>query len=402
MAPRQSDDMPYRASIVRPALLILLAACSSTADGTTPRDEARTSIHLEGVGGQTGMEGGCLLNRVAALPFTTAQAEALLFRETTTTLAPQGESGAKVMRVKVTRAGDAETELDCGGSLRQPVEITLSLDDPPLDLSFVDRAFVFQHGFALLQRRVPDEVAQRMGLAGPNAGPRKFDDNAATLMLAFGEDGVRGTLDPDSQCGLLVFPAGRRCLEGGSVDLPLASVPPSLLAGVDDLNDLPHMWSDGTSTTLSVDLEGDPDGVCSDFWPPDVPGADEAKLHVAVRARVRSADGRLDLRVPASIESGTPHSDGWGSWVLSIGAYLPAQQVRTTWSDFPSTERDLAWLEFSAARAEGQAPSHFLALTVVPTKLGAPAPSLPIHQSVAACSSELGNTGAVVTGTSGN
>lgn len=328
------------------------------------------SIRLEGVGGQTGMEGSCVGPEVEALPFSIEQAQRLLLGSASdSSVATYGAAQGKAMRVDVALRGEPETDLNCGGRLIQPVEVTLSFDEPPLDLAIEEMAYVFTSDVAVLQRRLPLPVAQHMGLAVSDA------DEAATLTMFFGVGGLRGLVEASSNCSHVVFPAGRRCMEGGSNEQPLTPAAHTALDGFAELHALPHTWPGGETTSLSIELETTPESMCTGYWPQaGLPGSNPS--HLLVRTRVRSADGRLDLSVPGQLEFDAPDEDGWGGWSLHLDAmYPPGTLAEGERLELPRAVTDVAWLALNVWRAEGEVPRAELRLNAAPAKAGAPSAS---------------------------
>jgi hypothetical protein len=357
------------------ALLAVIGAACTTSGGSLPADDGpsvddeRTTIRIERAGGQTGMEGSCRGPELEALDFSAEDVRALVEGQHETTLAHRplyqtidadldAEEG-RDMTVDVRFVGEPQTFLDCGGSIRQDVEVTLAFEDPPLDVIFEETLFAFSQEFALVQAEIDPAVAEPLELS--DSLP---DEDPFTLTIGFTPAGVRGSMDTGGghQCGVVVFPAGQHCEEPTRPEIDMDEAvngvsPRDVLAAMPEVVEVPVQWSDGTSTTLSVAIEGEPRSACGD-WP--TPSASPDQLTVLLDVRVATEDGRVDVVLPAefgftsvsaqSVEQASSRSVGWdGSWDVVASALLPRSALTggDAVLDFSLPEEHVIWVHLN-------------------------------------------------------
>ncbi|HTV21797.1 MAG TPA: hypothetical protein VMG12_24070, partial [Polyangiaceae bacterium] len=242
--------------------MLALMACG--ADGASapaaktsePVNAERQTIRVSRTDGQTGMEGSCL--RVPdPQPFSPDDVRALVEGTHTTTLAYRAErlaAGASLadavgleMTVRVELQGEPRPGRTGGGEscnlrIDQDVEVTLSFDEPALDVVIATEVSAFSSTFAVVQSVLGSDFAEALGLPSRDV----------TLSLAFDESGIDGSFENDV-CGSAVFPANVRCPEWSEVEVDLNDErhgvrPLELLSVIDELSDVPLAWSDGTET----------------------------------------------------------------------------------------------------------------------------------------------------------
>lgn len=340
-----------RASMFRSVVLLAATAgCSADSGaglligGGGPDDGGRVTLHVDAEGGQTGAEGSCGLASREELDFSAEDLRALVEGTHRATLGyvnvisrlPDLDVSAEVERelsVHVRLLGDPEVDLKCGGRMDQQVEVTLSFDEPALDVIFEQRLSAFSADFAVLHMEFePDEIAA-MQLPGVD-----HTSGVSTLLLAFRLQGLRGRMDLHGTCGgKLILPSDARCEEPFrpeiEIDQPVYGVRPqdaleTARQALSALGPLPLEWDDGTRTTLEVSLGDEPSYACGD-WAALVTSQSDAKLEVPLRVQLRTEDGRVDLSMSAHLnwtvypEQGYLGRRGWdGGW--SLGGWVIA------------------------------------------------------------------------------
>lgn len=368
---------------------------AASVDSDPTVDEERTTIRIERAAGQTGMEGSCEGPELEALDFSSEEVRALVEGQHETTLVHRplyqtiaadldAEEG-RDMTVDVRFVGEPRTFLDCGGSIRQEVEVTLAFDDPPLDVIFEETLFAFSAEFAIVQAEIDPAVAEPLKLT--DAIP---DEDPFTLSIGFNPYGVRGTMDTggDHQCGVVVFPAGQRCEEPTRPEIDMDEAvngvsPRDVLAAIPEVAEVPVQWSDGTSTTLSIAIEGEPRSACGD-WP--VPNLSPEQVTILLDVRVATGDGRVDVVLPAefgftsasaeSVEHGQSESVGWaGSWGVVASALLPQSALAggDQVLDFSLPEEHVIWVHLNMFVSDEYMPAD---LRIAATEIDPDAPAV--------------------------
>ncbi|HEX6245917.1 MAG TPA: hypothetical protein VFZ61_33560 [Polyangiales bacterium] len=318
--------------------------------GSPDPGAGRTTIRLAYEGGQTGSEGSCQIGRSDALGFSSEDLRALVEGTHRGTLGyiqaipplPRLDVSAEPqrdMQVNVRFLGEARTHLDCGGRMDQDVEVTLAFDEPELDVIFEQTVSAFSTEIAVFQIELGAEVIEAMQLPGvPEVR------NASTLILAFTPQGLRGRIQLNDTCGgMLVVPDDARCEQPFrpevDVEQPVYGVRPTdvvqaALQALSAQEDLPLQWDDGSSSTLSVEILEQPSYACGD-WATLAEIKSDAKFEAPLRVRLRTADGRMDLAMPARVswtvfpEQGYQGKSGWdGGWVLSAWNVFPPSVLR--------------------------------------------------------------------------
>jgi hypothetical protein len=300
--------MPKSTSRAGSLVVLALLGCSEEPTGTR-RDPERETIHVARSGGQTGMEGACL-RLPEPKPFSAKEVRALLAGIRTTTMAyrtAQGVPGATTsdavplpLTVIVELEGDAEVvdpALDEGCQLRvrQDVVVTLRLDEPPLDIVIESTAYAFSGTFAVVQLELEPSVATALGLPAAQAA----------FSLAFELDRIEGVIEQPVGCGFAVYPADARCPDWTALEVALDRErdgfrPRDALASFDEFVDVPLRWrgSDAT-TTVTLTLTEEPAWACSSAW---YESYDPERLVLPVSVRAVTADGSIDIEVPAEFE----------------------------------------------------------------------------------------------------
>lgn len=271
-----------------------------------PRDPEREAICIEArSGGQTGMEGSCL-PRPEPEPLSAEDVRRLLTGKHATTLAYRPRYGAAFdappaslpLTVTVALRGEARL-VDARGEHCQPrilqdVELTLSLDEPALELRIDTTAHAFASDLAVVQLELPESAAQGVGLPS----------TSATLSLAFDARGVRGTLDPNAGCGFAVLPSDAHCADWSRVEVDLDRErdgfrPRDALSALEALGEVPLRFWDGDETTLSLSIVQAPQWACSDEW-----NLTFCPIHLELPLTIRATteDGSLDAELPAALE----------------------------------------------------------------------------------------------------
>jgi hypothetical protein len=287
---------------------LALAACGSESDvsASGAASSERQTIRVARTNGQTGMEGSCQ-PVPEPRPFSADDVRALIEGTRTTTLAYRVERrlpGSSIddavglpMTVEVELRGeprmDPEVFERCNVRIDQDVEVTLSLDEPALDVVIETTASAFSSTFATAQLQVGGNVSAALGLP---------PGDVTTFTLAFDESGMKGTFEQVDACGRAVFPASVRCPDWSLVEVDLDSERDGfrarLLSALEELGDVPLEWGDGTQTTLAVSLAEAPEWACSGDW---VETFCPERLAMPLSIRVVTADGRLDAELPAQL-----------------------------------------------------------------------------------------------------
>ena len=387
-----------RTSLLASALSIALLACTSHNE-SGPEDPQRRSIRIEGAGGQTGMEGSCLWPTLEELSFSAEDVSRLIAGPHESTLAYRSDaqlddaaaSQGKPMRVSLVARGPAQEELSCGGAIFLPVELTLSFEDPALDVVIIERLQAFAADVAVLQAELPPGLAAQLGLSEATQ-----EAKPSTLTLWLGADGVRGTIEGSGACGLLVFPQGRRCSRGGSVPIALEPKADAAIARINaELHDVTvHAPLDDTYTTMTITQVGAPGEVCSGFFP--LAHAPGSPTLITLEARVVSADGRFDLRLPAELEFEEPTAELAGTWSLRFSAVLPASSLSAVGAAATPDDNALLSFNLNVFRAPLQEPNAELWLRTVTPYPGTPRLSEPRATTWPACfGAESGPTAGV-------
>jgi hypothetical protein len=361
---------------------VLTASFMSCADDESPRastDPERETICVAREGGQTGMEGSCL-PRPEPKSFPVEAARALIEGTHTTTLAyrpkPRTLDAAAddvvglPMTVRVELEGDAQVidraaSSDCGFRIRQDVKVTLSFDDPKLDLVIDTIADAFSSTFAVVVRELGSDVAEALGLP----------PSEATLALAFHANGIEGSIDShDDSCGAAVFPADARCPEWTEIEVDLDRErdgfrPRDALSDFEELDDVPLRWSDGSETTVALMLVEPPGWACSREW---IETFTPESLAMLVVVRAVTADGRLDVELPAeltvavsteaSVTQGTVTPPNAGGVIQSldiIASNVPVPAASVVTDLVPNEDGDVRltlrlWKTPERTHAEGQ------------------------------------------------
>lgn len=370
-------------------LSFALCACSAARDepGPSPSPEQRMTIRIEGVGGQTGMEGSCGtpvqqlsltgddLNRLIATP----RESTLAYRSETQPADTDAERG-QAMKLSFAARGPVEDVPYCGGSLHLPVELTLSFDEPALDVVISETLHALAPDVVVLQVQLPATLAAQLGLIEASQQSRP-----ATLTLFLDAEGARGTIESAGRCGKLVFPERRPCAVHGSVPLPLDAPASEALARIDaELRDLPvSSLLDDKRTSVTVSQVGEPREVCSGHYP--APRSSANPMRIALDARVVSDDGRLDVVLPGELTFAEASEQESGVWSLRLSAVLPnsslneANVVDEGWSSLnlnihrtptPSAEIWLRTLTLGAGIPPLSAPRFTLAPACFGTESG--------------------------------
>jgi hypothetical protein len=324
----QARRMPFvRSSRLVFALSLSLCACSAARDEPqpSPEPEQRMTIRIEGAGGQTGMEGTCGspvqqlaltaddLNRLIATP----RESTLAYRSETQPTNTEAERG-RAMKLSFAARGPVQEVPHCGGSLHLPVELTLSFEQPALDVVISETVHAFAPDVVVLQVQLPATLAAQLGLIEASRESRP-----ATLTLFLDEEGTRGTIESASNCGKLVFPEQRPCAEHGSVPVPLDVQASEALARIDaELRDVPvRSLLDDKRTSVTVSQVGELREVCSGYYA--APRSPANPMRIALDARVVSDDGRLDLILPGELSFAEAGEQESGVWSLRLSAVLP-------------------------------------------------------------------------------
>lgn len=377
-----------RRKIAVGVLAVLAAACTSGGGSTGELGgpgpiEARVSIRVEG-GGQTGGEGSCLGGPEQPLAFSAADVQALVLGRHETTLAHRpswrsvseaGEPG-KAMIIEVSARGEPEAEKVCSSwVMKMPVEMKLSLDEPALDVIIEHTLIAYRADVAELSVQLPAQVAEQMGLTEARLVPSWAKaEQEAYFSIWFGGAGVRGDVNGGANCGSLVFPAGRTCVHAGGFPIDTDDSLQEALAAFDALSALPVTLPDGTSTTLSVERQGEPARLCGRPHPLSM------LRRAPLSARVRSDDGRIDLVVAGELifedwpghVPGAPYPapeelkpEGPRAWSFQANGFLPAQSAQAIAYYSDLSERQLAMLSLALLNLNSNAPSARLQLGTV-------------------------------------
>lgn len=289
--------------------LVALVACGSESDvlASGAANSERQTIRVARTNGQTGMEGSC--GRMPEpRPFPPDDVRALIEGTHATTLAYRtierlepgssfDDAAGLPLTVKVELQGEPRIDTEpfkrCVFAIEQDVEVTLSLNEPALDVTIETTAAAFSSTFAVAQVELGSGVAEALGLP---------PIDVTTFSLAFDESGVKGSLEQLGACGHAVFPAGVRCPDWSRIEVDLdrerPGFLPRLLSALEELSDVPLEWSDGTETTLAVSLAEAPEWACSSAW---VETFCPENLQRPVSIRAVTADGRLDAELPAEL-----------------------------------------------------------------------------------------------------
>jgi hypothetical protein len=168
------------------------------------------------------------------------------------------------------------------------------LDEPALDLVIESTASAFSSTFAVMQVVLGSDVSRALGLP----------PGEVTFSLAFNESGAKGSFEQDG-CGRAVFPANVRCGDWPRIEVDLdrerQGFRPRVLSALEALRDVPLEWSDGTQSTLTVSIAEVPEWACSGAW---VESFCPENLQTPVSIRATTADGRLDVELPAELSVG--------------------------------------------------------------------------------------------------
>ncbi len=296
--------------LVVPATLLLGCGNESApgeSDSASSDAPSRESIRVARQGGQTGMEGSCLPVPAPA-PFSAADVRELIEGMRATTLAyrpdqrsiraASGDAVGVPMIVAVELQGepkvlDPDQGEGCNLRIQQDVVVTLSFDEPPLDVVIETTAYAFGGDFAIIQPTLGGDVAEALGMSGAGV----------TLSLSFNKNGMEGTIDAHDGCGEAVFPASAHCSDWTRIEVELdrerdGFSPRDALAEFGELGAVPLRWSDGDQTTLSVALTEPPAWACSGEW---VETFRPERLEMPISVRMVTADGRLDAELPAEL-----------------------------------------------------------------------------------------------------
>ena len=202
------------------------------------------------------------------------------------------------MKVTVELEGDAQVidaagSWDCGFRIRQDVKVTLSFDEPELDVVIETIADVFSSTFAVVVSQLGSDVPEALGLPS----------GEATLALVFHANGIEGSIDPHDDCGAAVFPAAARCPGWPEIEVDLDRErdgfrPRDALSQFANRDDVPLRWSDGSETTVALTLVEPPLWACSGEW---VETLTPETLTMLVRVHAVTSDGRLDAELPAEL-----------------------------------------------------------------------------------------------------
>ncbi len=265
----------------------------------------RQTIRVARRGGQSGMEGSCLPVPDRE-PFSADDVRALIAGTRATTLAYRAEQRAPgssfddtvglSMTVKVELEGEPRIDTEpfeaCVFRIIQDVKVTLSFDEPALDVVIETYADAISATFALVQLELGSNVAEALGLP----------PGEVTFSLAFDASGIEGSFDPYDACGRAVFPASVRCPDWSSIEVDLERHRPGLrsrmLSALEGLRDVPLAWGDGTRTTVTLSLAEAPEWACSGAW---IETFCPERLTVPASIRAVTADGRLDAQLPAEL-----------------------------------------------------------------------------------------------------
>ena len=285
-------------------------ACGSDGDTASGTGNSRQTIRVARKGGQSGMEGSCL-PAPEPRPFSADDVRALIEGTRATTLAYRAhraegrtpgssfdDAVGLPMTVKVELQGepridDTEPFEHCVFAIDQDVAVTLSFDEPALDIVIETTASAFSSTFAVLQLELGSDIAEALGLP-----PR----DVTTFSLAFDESGMKGSFEQLDECGRAVFPASVRCPDWSRIEVDLdrqrPGLRPRVLSALEELGDIPLKWSDGTQTTLAISLAEGPEWACSGAW---VETFCPERLEIPVSVQAVTADGRLDAELPAEL-----------------------------------------------------------------------------------------------------
>jgi hypothetical protein len=313
--------------------------------GDEPGDGERATIRVERAGGQTGMEGSCLLPEVDALSFDADDLAALLAGPHVTTLAERalystapvaGEHG-RAVTIAVEAQGEPRIELGCGGVIDQDVELTLSFEQPALDVVVETSVRAFSKAFAVMHAEIDLEVGELLGWPAATPGQEYL-----LLAVRFEPGGITGTFETGVgyQCGLAVLPAGARCPEWTERQLDPtlevdSYVPSQVTAAIERFAAVPIAWDDGSTTTLELSVAREPEWACTYQW---IETPCPYQLATPLAMRLTTGDGRLDLVLPAKAEveiagrlavgselCGEAEREGWTEQLsLELGAIVPA------------------------------------------------------------------------------
>ncbi len=290
----------------------VVASCGSPDDandgaGESSRDGSRQTIVVAREGGQTGMEGGCG-PRPEPKPFAVEDVRALIegsrstrmvYRLERASLDATSVDGVGLpLNVNIELEGEPRV-LDpsrgegCDLRVAQDVEVTLSFEQPPLDVVIETTAHAFSSDFAIMQLKLGSDVAGALGLPATDV----------TFSLSFDENGMKGTLDPHDDCGIAVFPASVRCPQWPNSEVDLDRErdgfrPRDALSLLDELGEIPLRWTDGTETLLTLSLIQSPYWACSDEW---IESDRPERLDLPIVVHLVTADGRLEAELPAEL-----------------------------------------------------------------------------------------------------
>jgi hypothetical protein len=295
----------------------LFLACASSEEPNCQAVPAsdRETICVARSGGQTGMEGSC--GEISEPPaFSADDARALIKGTRTTSLgyrperwvldAPANGTAGLPLTVRVELDGEARVLERYGCSrnvVEQNVVVTLSLEDPPLDVVIESTAYAFSRTFAVLQNELNKRAAAALGL--PASEP--------TLSLAFGRNGIEADIDPHDDCGSAVIPADVRCPGWPSIEVDLDRErdgfrPRDALQELETFEGVPLRWQhDGGTTMLSISITKAPEWACTDDF---IETSSRERLSMSVSIRAMTADGRLDAELPAELSVSVATSAG--------------------------------------------------------------------------------------------
>lgn len=374
---------PWAGSSGLSVVALLFIGCSGEPT-RAQKDPERETIHVARSGGQTGMEGTCL-RLPEPKPFSAAEVRALLAGVRTTTIAYRPPPGAGTneaaplpLTVMVELEGDAggpDPSLDegCQVRIRQDVVVTLRLDEPPLDIVIESTAHAFSGTFAVVQLQLEPNVATALGL------PR----TQATFSLTFQPSGIEGTIEQSGDCGFAVFPADARCPEWTALEVALdrdrdGFRPRDALDSFDEFVDVPLQWlGSNASTAVTLTLTEEPAWACSSDW---YESYEPERLVMPVAVRAVTADGSLDIEVPAEFEVevttalSASQVSGPAGVVQGVGVFIDAVLPTGTLAEpRPADEGDAmlslnVWLRPEGAHAEG----HITAVEVYTLGLASP------------------------------
>lgn len=210
---------------------------------------------------------------------------------------------------EVTQRGESGTSMRCGGVSAYTTDVKVTLEGNR-SATFKGRVQGSVRGAFI---GASGELSVRDALAIPGEALTGEDDPGYKVVARIDQAGIRGDLYFDAgstgECRLATWPAGRTCsLDDREAPADELFGDSSFAGEIAPLieRERPLTWRDGSTTTIALQVEPDGSPICvgsSLYYERLEDGTRPDRLRQRVTLHVKTADERIDLRIPATVSA---------------------------------------------------------------------------------------------------